>query len=55
MKELSKLMFDLGCKEAYNLDGGETAMMAFDGKPNSKASNGGRENCDIVYIGEPLE
>lgn len=55
MKELSKLMFDLGCKEAYNLDGGETAMMAFDGELTSKPSNGGRENCDIVYIGEPLE
>ena len=31
------------------------AELAFDGELTSKPSNGGRENCDIVYIGEPLE
>lgn len=54
MDDLSKLMYDLGCKEAYNLDGGMTAMMAFDGELISKPCGGGRQNCDILYIAEPL-
>lgn len=32
MEELSQLMHDLGCKEAFNLDGGGTSQMAFMGK-----------------------
>lgn len=55
MYELSKLMYDLGCTEAYNLDGGMTAMMAYKGEIISKPAGGGRQNCDIVYVAEPLE
>lgn len=54
MQDLSKLMFDLGCKEAYNLDGGMTAIMAYDGEVISKPCGGGRQSCDILYIAEPL-
>ncbi|MBR4435218.1 MAG: phosphodiester glycosidase family protein [Clostridia bacterium] len=54
MQDLSKLMFDLGCTEAYNLDGGMTAMMAYDGELISKPCGGGRQNSDILYIAEPL-
>ena len=53
MQDLSKLMYDLGCTEAYNLDGGMTAMMAFRGELFSRPCGGGRKNCDILYIGEP--
>lgn len=54
MGELSKLMFNLGCKEAYNLDGGMTAMMSYNGSLYSRPCGGGRKNCDILYIAEPL-
>ena len=50
MAELSLLMYDLGCYKAYNLDGGLTAMMWFNGALASKPCEGGRENTDIVYI-----
>lgn len=54
MGELSKLMYELGCTEAYNLDGGMTAMMAYRGELHSQPCGGGRKNCDILYIAEPL-
>ncbi|MBS6475220.1 MAG: phosphodiester glycosidase family protein [Clostridiales bacterium] len=51
--ELSKLMYDLGCKEAYNMDGGATSMLFFDGKlVNVPAGDGGRKCSDMIYIGE---
>ncbi len=53
MVELSKLMYDLGCTDAYNLDGGMTAMMWYDGDLYSKPCDGGRANTDILYIAEP--
>ena len=53
MSQLAELMYDLGCKEAYNMDGGATAMMYYNGELISKPSGGGRENCDIIYVCEP--
>ena len=51
--ELSKLMYDLGCKEAYNMDGGATSMLFFDGKlVNVPAGGEGRKCSDMIYIGE---
>lgn len=55
MQDLSQLMYDLGCSEAYNLDGGMTAMMAYNGELRSIPCGGGRQNCDILYIAEPIE
>ena len=54
LTELSKLMKQLGCTEAYNLDGGMTAMMAYGTELYSQPCGGGRQNCDIVYVAEPL-
>ena len=55
MQDLSQLMYDLGCREAYNLDGGMTAMMAYNGELLSHPAGGGRRNVDILYIAEPKE
>ena len=52
LKELSQLFYDLGCVDAYNLDGGQTAVMAFDGKLASHPYEGGRKTSDILYIAE---
>ena len=51
LAELSKLFYDLGCTIAYNLDGGQTAMMVFEGKPVNQAYKGGRQTSDIIYFG----
>ena len=52
MKELAKLFETMGCRVAYNLDGGRTAMMMFDHDIVNQPYLGGREVSDIVYIGE---
>lgn len=52
MQSLSQLFYDLGCKAAYNLDGGQTAMMAFGDQLVNQPYNGGRESSDIIYIAD---
>lgn len=51
MECLSRLMYSLGCVRAYNLDGGATAGMYFNGKMVIGRKLGqNRENHDIYYI-----
>ena len=50
--QLAQVFQDLGCTNAYNLDGGGTAVMMFDGKIYSRQSNGGRDLGDILLITE---
>lgn len=52
MKELSQLFYDLGCTAAYNLDGGESAVMVFLDEWASQPYHDGRKVSDIIYIGE---
>lgn len=52
MKELSQLFYKLGCADAYNLDGGQTAQMVFMGNTVNQPYNGGRSVSDIIAIGE---
>ena len=52
MEELSQLFYRLGCSDAYNLDGGQTAQMYFAGSIINQPHNGGRDVSDIVYIGD---
>lgn len=53
--QLATLMKDYGCEIAYNLDGGGSSTMWFNGqvinKPTSGRSIEEREVSDIVYIG----
>lgn len=52
LQALSGLFHDLGCKAAYNLDGGQTAMMEYEGKLVNRPYNGGRQSSDIIFISE---
>jgi exopolysaccharide biosynthesis protein len=52
MKQLSQLFYDLGCKVAYNLDGGQSALLTFKDKIVNSPYNGGRNISDIVYIAD---
>lgn len=47
---LSRLMEDLGCRAAYNLDGGASAQMYWNGEIYSRACSEGRRISDIVYL-----
>ena len=56
IRQLAEFMTDLGVWTAYNLDGGGSATMYFDGKVINNPTTNGRSICersvsDIVYIG----
>ena len=55
MHELAQVFEDLGCKAAYNLDGGATATMVFMDNIVNKPYDGGRKVSDIIYIGEAAQ
>lgn len=52
LRQMSQLFADLGCQAAYNLDGGESAVMTFMGQLVNQPYRDGRPVSDIVYIGE---
>ena len=52
IRTLAKFMSDLGCKAAYNLDGGASSVMVFDGRVINYPSGGGRKLSDMVMICE---
>ncbi|MCR5072882.1 MAG: phosphodiester glycosidase family protein [Clostridiales bacterium] len=51
--ELGQIFEELGCVSAYNLDGGKSAVMAFNGKAWSQTLSGGRDMSDIIFLREP--
>ena len=51
LPELAALMKGLGARTAYNIDGGGSSTMYFDGEVVNQPSNGGeRGTSDILYI-----
>lgn len=50
LTQLADIFEELGCKLAYNLDGGASAVMVYDHKRVNTPSNGGREIGDLLYI-----
>ncbi len=56
--ELAQIMQSYGCTVAYNLDGGGSSTMVFNGQvinnPTSGRSIEEREVSDIIYIGDSL-
>ena len=54
LSELSQVFYDLGCKVAFNLDGGDTAVMTYGGEWRSQPQDSSpRDTSDIIYICEP--
>lgn len=52
--QLSQVFYDLGCKVAFNLDGGDTAVMTYMGQWRSQPeASSPRDTSDIIYIAEP--
>ncbi|MDD3212353.1 MAG: phosphodiester glycosidase family protein [Eubacteriales bacterium] len=50
--DMSQLFYDLGCKAAFNLDGGQSSEMVFMGNVANQPYNGGRSTTDILYIAD---
>ena len=50
LDELAKIMESIGCEMAYNLDGGNSSAMVYDGQNVNRPSQGGREISDVIMI-----
>lgn len=51
LPELGEILAELGCTTGYNLDGGGSSTMVFDGEVINQPSNRGeRETSDILYV-----
>ncbi len=54
--ELAQVFYDLGCTVAFNLDGGDTAVMTYNGAwENQPQDDDPRDVSDILYICEPVD
>ncbi len=54
--ELAALMFDLGCTQAFNLDGGNSATLIFNGEYyQSKSKSNERAQSDMIYFASAIE
>ncbi|MDD4312448.1 MAG: phosphodiester glycosidase family protein [Eubacteriales bacterium] len=52
--QLAQVFYDLGCKFAFNLDGGDTAVMTYLGEWRSQPEESSpRDTSDILYVVEP--
>ncbi len=54
LEAAAQLMSELGCKLAYNLDGGQSTQLWFSGSILNKPYKNGRRINDIVMISEPV-
>ncbi len=52
LPDLSRLFYDLGCRAAYNLDGGNSSIMVWNNAVINDPSGGGRESSDALLIAE---
>ena len=52
IRTLASFLSDLGCKAAYNLDGGASSVMVFDGQTVNMPSAGGRKISDVIMVCE---
>lgn len=50
MAELAQIMEELGCREAYNLDGGNSATLVFRGEVYNDKPQAERDVTDIIYF-----
>ncbi|MBQ9265109.1 MAG: phosphodiester glycosidase family protein [Clostridia bacterium] len=49
-KELAEFMKELGCREAYNLDGGNSAIMVFNNQRYNNTYGRERDLTDMIYF-----
>lgn len=50
MQDLAQLCYDLGFQVAYNLDGGKSAVLCWQGEVYNRPYDGGRVISDILYV-----
>lgn len=55
ISEFARIFHDLGCVQAYNLDGGQSSVLFFNGAFVNRGLDGGREITDGIVIREVTE
>lgn len=55
LEEFAQLFASLGCKDAYNLDGGRSSFMVYDGNVLNDPYKGGRSVSDCILITDTVE
>ena len=55
LAELSQIFEELGCIQAYNIDGGKSSVMTFNDEIVNEPADGGRKVSDCIYIQEVSE
>lgn len=55
LEEMAKVFEDLGCRAAYNLDGGHCSFMIFEGRTANRPYKPEHEVTDGIFITEGLE
>lgn len=55
LEEFAQLFASLGCKAAYNLDGGRSSFMVYDGSVLNDPYKGGRSVSDCILITDTIE
>ncbi len=50
LEGFSSVMEGLGCTAAYNLDGGQTSLLANGNKMLNRPSGGGRSSSDYIHL-----
>ena len=53
--EFADIMHQLGCKQAYNLDGGNSATLVFNGKIVNEKKAAERDVQDIIYFATAVD
>jgi exopolysaccharide biosynthesis protein len=49
-QELAQFMQELGCREAYNLDGGNSAVLMYNGNMLNNKKGRERDVTDMIYF-----
>ena len=55
MDQFADIMLELGCKQAYNLDGGNSATLAYNGEVFNTKIQKERDVSDIIYFASAID
>ncbi len=55
IEEFADIMYQLGCKQAYNLDGGNSATLVFNGQVYNEKAADERDVQDIIYFATAVD
>jgi len=55
MDQMADIMLELGCEQAYNLDGGNSATLAFNGEVYNTKKQKERDVSDVIYFASAID